>query len=108
MTRRGLDARGVGAEDGDTDFDGIMMGNFGAVVGEDVWDGFDAGAEGDVGAVSGGFCGGAGMSKNMASQNCGKAIIVTLLGKKLQFFNNIGSSSCHTFSVINFSPATFG
>jgi hypothetical protein len=86
----------------------MMTGNLGAGAGEDVCEDFGAGLGGDVGAASGGFCGGAGMSKNMASQNCGKAIIVTLLGKKLQFFNNSGSSSCHTFSVITFSPATFG
>ena len=85
-----------------------MTGNFGAVAGEDVWGDFVAGVGGDAGDTSEGFCGGAGASKNMASQNCGKAIIVKLLGKKLQFFNNSGSSSRQTFSVITFSPAIFG
>src|SRR5262249_61090846 len=108
LPRRGLDARGDGVEDRDADFDGIMAGNFGAGAGEDVWGDFGAGVGGDAGAASGGFCGGAGASNNMASQSCGKAIIVTLLGKKLQSFNNIGSSSRHTFSVITFSPSTFG
>jgi hypothetical protein len=64
----------------DADVDGIMMGNFGAGAGEDVWGDFVAGVGGDAGAPSGGFCVGAGASKNMASQNCGKAIIVKLLG----------------------------
>ena len=63
-----------------------MTGNFGAGAGEDVWGDFGAGVEGDFGAVSGGFCGGAGASKNTTSQNCGKAIIVTLLGKKTSIF----------------------
>jgi hypothetical protein len=79
LTRRGLDARGAGAEDLDADVDGIKTGNFGAGAGEDVWEDFVAGVGGDAGAPSGGFCG-AGASKNMASQNCGKAIIVKLLG----------------------------
>jgi hypothetical protein len=86
LTRRGLDARGVGAEDGDADFDGIMMGNFGAVVGEDVWGCFDAGVEGDAGAASGGFCCGAGIRKTMASQSCGKAIISYTPRKKTSIF----------------------
>ena len=64
----------------EADVDGIRRGNFGAGAVEDVWEDFFAGVGGDVGATSGGFCGGAGESKNMASQNCGKAIIVKLLG----------------------------
>jgi hypothetical protein len=79
LTRRGLDARGAGAEGVDADLDGIMTGNFGPDAGEDVWGDFVAGVGGDAGDTSGGFCG-AGASKNMASQNCGKAIIVKLLG----------------------------
>src|SRR5262245_39682891 len=82
LARRGLEARGAGAEGRDADVDGIIMGNFGAGVGEDVCGDFGAGVGADAGPTSGGFCGGAGVSKNIASQSCGKAIIVRLLGKK--------------------------
>jgi len=86
LTRRGLDARGAGAEDLDTDVDGIMTGNFGAGAGEDFWGDFGAGVGGDAGATSGGFCGGAGASKNMTSQSCGKAIIRYTPGEKTSIF----------------------
>src|SRR5262245_14234448 len=82
LTRRGLEARGAGAEGRDADVDGTIMGNFGAGAGGDVCGDFGAGVGADAGATSGGFCGGAGGSKNMASHSCAKAIIVRLLGKK--------------------------
>jgi hypothetical protein len=75
LTRRGLDAPGAAAEDGDTDLDGTRRGNFGAGAGEDVSGDFGAGVCGDGGSASGGFCGGAGMNRNMASQSFGMAII---------------------------------
>src|SRR5262245_61513434 len=99
-------------------------GDFGVDVGE------------DAGATSGGLCGDAGTSKRMTSQSCWKILIFTplnfalsastppswrvhaprpgevdlerVLRHSLQFFNNNGSSSRHTFSVITFSPAAFG
>src|SRR5262245_36254032 len=138
LARRGLEARGAGAEGRDADVDGIIMGNFGAGVGEDVCGDFGAGVGEDVcgdfgagvgadaGPTSGGFCGGAGVSKNIASQSCGKAIIVRLLGKKrmesslcmgsfawppafrLQEFNSLkaGHSALHALQLISTSGSS--
>ena len=80
LTRRGLDAPGAGVGDGDMDLDGIRRGNFGAGAGEDVSVVFGAGVWVDAGATSGGFCGVAGINRNMASQSVGMAIIFSLLG----------------------------
>jgi hypothetical protein len=68
--------------DGDTDLDGIRRGNFGAGVGEDVSGDFGAGVWVDAGATSGGFCGVAGINRNMASQSFGMAIIFFTPGVK--------------------------
>ena len=82
LTRRGLDAPGAGAEDGDADLDGTRRGNFGAGTEEDVSGDFGAGVLGEAGAASGGFCGGAGTNRNIASQSVGMAVIFYTPGEK--------------------------
>jgi hypothetical protein len=82
FTRRGLDAPGAGAEDGDADLDGTRRGNFGAGTEEDVSGDFGAGVLGEAGAASGGFCGGAGTNRNIASQSVGMAVIFYTPGEK--------------------------
>lgn len=82
FTRRGLDAPGAGAEDGGADLDGTRRGNFGVEAGEDVSGDFGAGVLGGAAAASGGFCGGAGMNRNRASHIFGMANIFHTPGEK--------------------------
>lgn len=75
LTRRGLDAPGVGAEDAGVDVNGNVGGDFGADAGGD----FGAGVGEDFGADSGGPCGGAGVIKNVTSQSVGIKLISIFL-----------------------------